>query len=280
MQNATFSDLRPSPIAGSWYSSDPAELKADIQGYFKKAPSPAFGGEVVSLIVPHAGHVYSGLTAAHAFKALDGRHYDKVVLVAPSHHAYRSALLTTGHQAYWTPLGAIPVDHTSLESLELPIEPVRHDQEHSLEIELPFLQTLLPQGFDLLPIVMLEQSEITAQSLGQALAQWANSLSGQKRVLLVASSDLSHFHSESQANLLDGQIINALKTMDPAELHRVARLGKGEACGLGPMAAILTASGLLGANHLTITDYRTSAAVNHDHRSVVGYVSAVITKPT
>ena len=83
MQNATFSDLRPSPIAGSWYSPDPRNFKADIQGYFKKAPSPAFGGEVVSLIVPHAGHVYSGLTAAHAFKALDGRHYDKVVLVAP-----------------------------------------------------------------------------------------------------------------------------------------------------------------------------------------------------
>lgn len=279
MRNATFSDLRPSPIAGSWYPSDPTELKAEIQSYLKKAPFPAFDGEVVSLIVPHAGHIYSGFTAAHAFKALDGCHYDKVVLVAPSHHAYRSALLTTGHQAYWTPLGAIPVDYASLESLNLPIEPVRDDQEHSLEIELPFLQTLLPKGFDLLPIVMLDQSERTAQSLGQALARWVSSLSAQKKVLLIASSDLSHFHPERQANLLDSQIINALESMDPAELYRGGQTGRGEACGLGPMVAILTASGLLGANQLTITDYRTSATVNHDHRSVVGYVSAVITKP-
>ncbi len=279
MQKKPLTDLRPSPIAGSWYSDDTAELEASIRGYLDRASTPNLAGEVVSLIVPHAGHIYSGLTAAHAFKAIEGKHFHRVVIVAPSHHSYPATLLTTGHQAYWTPLGVIPVDHEALESIDLEIRPVRNDREHSLEIELPFLQVLLPDGFSLVPIVVLDQSSETMSNLGEALAKWIKSLPAGEKTLLVASSDLSHFHHESTANRLDKQIADALAEMSASRLYQVARQGLGEACGLGPMAAILTASKALGADQVTIADYRTSAEVNHDKSSVVGYVSAILTRP-
>jgi len=279
MQKKPLTDLRPSPIAGSWYSDDAAELEASIRGYLDRASTPNLAGEVVSLIVPHAGHIYSGLTAAHAFKAIEGKHFHRVVIVAPSHHSYPAPLLTTGHQAYWTPLGVIPVDHEALESIDLEIRPVRNDREHSLEIELPFLQVLLPDGFSLVPIVVLDQSSEVMSNLGEALAKWILSLPAGERTLLVASSDLSHFHQENTANRLDKQIVEALSDMSASKLYQVARQGLGEACGLGPMAAILTASKALGADQVTIADYRTSAEVNHDKSSVVGYVSAILTRP-
>ena len=278
MQKKPLTDLRPSPIAGSWYSGDPAELDLDIHTYLDEAALPNITGEVVSLIVPHAGHIYSGLTAAHAFKAIQGKHFHRVVIVAPSHHSNRARFLTTGHEAYWTPLGEIPVDREALANLEVEFEQVRNDREHSLEIELPFLQVVLPEGFHLVPIVVLDQSPDAMNELGQALAKWISNLPGGQKTLLVASSDLSHFHHEKIANLLDKQIVEALMEMSASKLYQAARQGTGEACGLGPMAAILIASKELGAECVTIADYRTSAAVNHDASSVVGYVSAILTK--
>ena len=278
MQKNPLTDLRPSPIAGSWYSGDAAELEAEINDYLDRASRPRLDGEVISLIVPHAGHIYSGLTAAHAFKSVEGRHFHRVVIVAPSHHSYREPLLTTAHEAYWTPLGAVPVDHDALKSFDVEITPVRNDREHSLEIELPFLQVLMPEGFSLVPIVVLDQSPEAMFELGEALAKWVNSLPVDQKTLLIASSDLSHFHQETLANRLDKQIIDALADMSADKLFQVSRQGTGEACGLGPMSAILTASKALGADHVTIADYRTSAAINHDTNSVVGYVSAILTK--
>ena len=171
------------------------------------------------------------------------------------------------------------MDHEALESIDLDFHSVRNDREHSLEIELPFLQVLLPDGFSLVPIVVLDQSSETMSNLGEALAKWIKSLPAGEKTLLVASSDLSHFHHESTANRLDKQIADALAEMSASRLYQVARQGLGEACGLGPMAAILTASKALGADQVTIADYRTSAEVNHDKSSVVGYVSAILTRP-
>lgn len=271
-------DLRPSPIAGSWYAGNPRELESAIRDYLQEAAQPEVPGEVISLIVPHAGHVYSGLTAAHAFRAIEGCVYQHVIIVAPSHHSYNAPLLTTGHDAYWTPLGAIPVDREAIHSLDLEIMPVKNDREHSLEIELPFLQVLLPEVFTLLPIVVLDQSQQAMKALGKALAGWVTTLPPDEKVLLIASSDLSHFHQEQQAHQLDKGIMDALTEVSADVLFRVVQSGAGEACGFGPMAAVLTASKILGANHVMVTDYRTSAEVNHDSRSVVGYASAVLSK--
>ena len=284
MDPAELSDPRPSPIAGSWYPGKPEVLRRTIEGYLEEATLPNFFGQPVGLIVPHAGYIYSGLTAAHAFKALKGSQFTRVIVLAPSHQPYRQSLLTSGHDAYSTPLGLVPVDHNTLIKLnELlkedggpELASVRKDQEHSLEIELPFLQMTLPDGFWLVPLMMVDQSASMVRLLSTALVKLIRSFPPEEPTLMVASSDLSHFYSERVANRLDGNLSKAVTEFDLDAFYQQKQRGEMEACGLAPMAAVLQTSHLLGADRVTIVDYRTSAAVTGDRSSVVGYLSAII----
>lgn len=287
MSNSEFTDIRPSPIAGTWYPADPIDLRDEIQDYLDRAVAPELTGEVFALVVPHAGHIYSGFTAAYAFKSLLGQNFQRVILLAPSHQPYSHPLITSDHQAYSTPLGLVPVDQAALEALTqlledsagISITPVRHDREHSLEIELPFLQVALPQGFTLVPLMLANQSHKLVSALAEVIVTYLQGRPAEEKTLLVASSDLSHFYSEKQANQLDSRVLQALKAMDDVALYRLNTTGTGQACGLGPIATVLLVSRQLGADQLSIADYRTSAAVTHDTGSVVGYGSAVITRP-
>jgi len=286
MGNTEYSDLRPSPIAGSWYPGKAPELRALVEAFLEKAAAPALSGDIQALLVPHAGLVYSGLTAAHAFKTLIGSCFSRVILLSPSHQYYREPLLTSGHEAYATPLGTVPVDREALSSLRAllqvsrgpDITPIRRDREHSLEIELPFLQVVLPQGFSLVPLMLVNQSLDLVSALSTALAGYLLTLPPQEKTLLVASSDLSHFYTEEQANLLDKRVLSALEAMDVFELFTLNASGQGQACGMAPILTVLNTCRKLGADKLVIADYRTSADVTHDQDSVVGYGSAVITR--
>jgi AmmeMemoRadiSam system protein B len=276
-------DIRPSPIAGTWYPGNPLKLRSSIEAYLAAAPVPVLPGAVVGLVVPHAGHIYSGPVAAHAFNTIKGKQFDTVVIVSPSHQYYREAILTSAHQAYATPLGTIPIDkslvdaisHHVSQTLGFGMEPIANDEEHSLEIELPFLQVVLKQPFSLVPIMLRDQSPSTAHALADAIA---GNIKG-KNTLLVASSDLSHFHSETQANRLDQAILDQVAAFNPDGLYTVHAAGAGEACGLGAIATILWASHSLGADHVQVLIHNTSAAITGDTHSVVGYGAAVITSP-
>jgi len=284
MDPAELSDPRPSPIAGSWYPGKAEVLRKTIENFLDEAVVPEFEGQPAGLIVPHAGYIYSGLTAAHAFKTLQGRKFTRVIVLSPSHQPYRQPLLTTGHDAYATPLGLVPVDREALRTLNilfyegggLELASVRRDQEHSLEIELPFLQTVLPEGFGLIPLMMVDQSASMVRLLSSALVRLIRSFPQDESILLVASSDLSHFYSERVANRLDGNLAQAVQEFDLNAFYEHKQRGEMEACGLAPMATVLQTSRLLGADQVTIADYRTSAAVTGDRSSVVGYLSAVI----
>ncbi len=286
METQQFRDIRPSPIAGTWYPGNAAELRAQVEAFLEKAAAPALSGEILGLVVPHAGLVYSGFTAAHAFKTLIGSSFTRVILLSPSHQYYREPLLTSGHEAYATPLGQVPVDREALSALGMllqvskgpDITPVRRDREHSLEIELPFLQVVLPQGFKLVPLMLVNQSMDLVKALSDALAGFMLTRPPEEKTLLVASSDLSHFYTEKQANQLDKRVLSALEAMDVFELFMLNTSGKGQACGMAPILSVLRTCRNLGADKLVIADYRTSAAVTHDADSVVGYGSAVITK--
>ena len=276
--------MRPSPIAGTWYPGDPFDLRQIVEGFLEKATAPDVRGQVTGLIVPHAGLIYSGLSAAHAFKTLIDRSYQRVILLSPSHNPYEPRLLTTAHEAYATPLGEVPVDHGSLVSLagELDEEGVsfralRADREHSLEIELPFLQVTQPGGFTLVPLMLRDQTRHVARVLSESLCVLLKSYPVEEKTLLVASSDLSHFYTESEAGRLDHRVIDALETMDVNRLYELNQTGKGQACGLGAIATVLLTLQKISPQSLTIADYRTSAAVTQDRSSVVGYTSAVIT---
>jgi len=255
-----------------------------IEGFLEEAVLPRFEGQPLGLIVPHAGYIYSGLTAAHAFKALQGRQFVRVIILSPSHQPYRQPLLTTAHDSYATPLGLVPVDRKALGRLNSLLKEeegpelvsIRRDQEHSLEIELPFLQITLPAGFGLVPLMMVDQSASLVRLLSAALVKLIRSFPQEERTLLVASSDLSHFYSERVANRLDGNLAQAVQEFDLDTFYQHKKRGEMEACGLAPMATVLQTLRLLGADQVTIADYRTSAAVTGDRSSVVGYLSAVI----
>jgi len=278
----TISEVRPSPIAGRWYSANPHALSESIDGYLAAAQIPPLDGSVVALIVPHAGHQYSGPVAAYAFKAVSGLKIDLVAVVSPMHQYLPHPLLTSAHQAYATPLGVIPVDCDAVAAVNEALEAalgfglsaVAYDSEHSLEIELPFLQRVLSGPFQLLPIMMRDQAPETAHVLGQALAK---TLAG-RSTLLVASSDLSHFYPQQQAVQFDAAILEQVACFSPEGLFEVESQGKGFACGLAPIAAVLWAARDLGANQVQVLHHATSGDVIGDFSSVVGYGAAVVLK--
>lgn len=281
-------EVRPSPIAGQWYPADPRRLAAQVDQYIDAAHLPELGGEVVAVMVPHAGHLYSGPVAGYAFAALRGLSPDLVVVVSPMHYPYYEPLLTTAHAAYATPLGEIPVHRQALQTLDgylrqtlgFGLAAVAQDPEHSLEIELPFLQRALAGPFSLLPIMVREQGERTAQCLGQGLARLileSPELAG-KNTLLVASTDLSHFYSQAVANQLDGEMLRQVEAFDPAGVIRVEEEGKGFACGRGALAAVLWAAKGLGADGAQVLRHATSGDVTGDYDRVVGYGAAAFTR--
>jgi MEMO1 family protein len=278
----TIKSVRPSPIAGTWYSANPSQLRKTVQGYIDDAVNPDLPGEVIALVAPHAGYIYSGGVAGHAFKTINGRHFDYVCVLSPMHQYFSQPLLTSAHTAYRTPLGEIPlaadklalINDLLLEKMGLGLTPISHDQEHSLEIELPFLQAALEGDFTLVPIMMRDQSRQVAKALGEVLA---NVLTD--NCLLVASSDLSHFYTETQANKLDHRVLSALLDFSPEGLFDLKAQGQGQACGLAPIAATLWSAAGLGATDVTLLKYETSAATTGDASSVVGYGAAAITRP-
>jgi AmmeMemoRadiSam system protein B len=275
-------DLRPSPIAGQWYPAQAERLATNVDGYIKSAALPEIPGEIVAVIVPHAGHRYSGPVAGHAFAAIRGLSPELVTVISPMHQAYLQPLLTSAHDAYETPLGIIPIDRESVSSLNallhktlgFGLTAVRRDQEHALEIELPFLQQALAGAFSLLPIMVRNQSPSVVQALGSALAQ---TLKG-KNTLLVASTDLSHFYPQEAANQLDQEMLRRIEAFDPLAVLQAEEQGKAFACGRGAVAAVLWATQDLGADKVTVVNYATSGDVSGDYQQVVGYGAAVVTR--
>ncbi len=275
------SDIRPSPIAGSWYTKDPARLSQQLDDYIANAEVPALKGEVLAVIAPHAGHIYSGATAGYAFRAVQGKTYDRIAVLSPFHNFHFTPLLTTAHKAYGTPLGNIEVDQPALAQLSaqlekkgLSITPIACDGEHSLEIELPFLQRAIKNDFKLLPLMLRSQVMEHAKTIGLALA---DVLKGQS-VLLVASSDLSHFYTVSQAETLDAEVLKQIEAFSPEGLYKADKEGTGFACGLPAIAAVLWAAKALGADRAQVLHHSTSADQTGDTGSVVGYGAAVVLK--
>ncbi|MBM4422993.1 MAG: AmmeMemoRadiSam system protein B [Chloroflexi bacterium] len=269
--------VRPSPIAGQWYPGRPEQLKKTVDAFLENAAAPEVPGMLIGVVAPHAGHRYSGAVAAHAFRAVIGLKVDTVAVISPMHYPYSAPLLTTGHDAYWTPLGEIPVDGEALAAIqaacETPITPVNEDPEHSLEIELPFLQRALP-SFKLIPIMIRNDSASVCEALAQALAAV---LQG-RRCLLVASSDLSHFYPQGVADKLDSYMLAQVEAFDPLGVLKAEEEEKGFACGKGAIVAVLMAAKLLGAKGVRVVKHATSGDVTGDYSSVVGYGAAIIWK--
>ena len=271
--------LRPPAVAGTFYPDDPVALRSEIEGYMAQAEAPVnVESELLALVVPHAGYSFSGAVAADAYQLIKGRKFDLVVVVAPTHHHYFDgvSIYSAGH--YQTPLGEVEVDRGLADELirkypEINFVPEAHRFEHSLEVQLPFLQVVLG-GFTLLPMIMGQQSWSQALKLAEVVTQLAAS----RRILLIASTDLSHFHNAVKAKQLDQQIVAAVKSFDPVAFWSLIKNRQAEACGAGSLLSVMLAAQKMGANRAQILSYRHSGEVCGDNSRVVGYLSAVFTK--
>lgn len=271
-------DIRPSPIAGTWYPGNPDRLMRTVDDFLNRADTAVITGKIWGVVAPHAGYRYSGQVAAHAFACLKGLQPDLVVVISPLHQMHHASLLTTAHDAYETPLGVVEVDRAAVEQVRQALQKlgvgltaVSHDHEHALEIELPFLQQVLG-SFTLLPIMLRNQDPLIAQALAQALA---GALKG-RDAILIASSDLSHFYPQALANEFDGEILRRVAAFDPQGVLTAEEEHVGFACGRGAIAAVLWAAQALGADQVTILNYATSGDATGKFDSVVGYGAAVI----
>ncbi len=274
--------MRPSPIAGQWYEGEPKALARSVNSYLDHTQLPELRGEVIGVVAPHAGHQYSGPVAGYAFAALRGRTPDLVAVLSPFHNLHNAPLLTSAYDAYATPLGTIPIDDVSVQelntllksSLGFGLTRISSDPEHSLEIELPFLQRALKSEWKLLPIMVRAVEPRVSQALGKALAKVLQA----KNAILVASTDLSHYYTQESALAFDNVMLSKIEAFDPMGAFEAEREDKGFACGLGALTAVLWACKELGADTVKILNHATSGDVTGDYSGVVGYGAAAILK--
>jgi hypothetical protein len=269
--------VRPAAVAGTWYPDEPKALRAAVDGFLAAVTPSPVPGRLVALVSPHAGLRYSGAVAAHAYALLRGRTDLTVVLVGPSHRMAFEGVSVYARGAFATPLGEIPIDEPVAQSIldasdAMTDDAGPHRAEHSLEMQLPFLQRLVP-GLRLVPLLMGNQTRLEVDALADALAR---ALAG-RDALLVASSDLSHYHPAPLANELDASVVRDVKEFDPERLMDRLEAAPSHACGGGPMVAILKAARALGATRATVLRYADSGdAGEHDKSRVVGYLAAAL----
>jgi AmmeMemoRadiSam system protein B len=265
-------------VAGRFYPDDPVELGEMVDGMLDEAggdPQSALGG-----IVPHAGLVYSGICAAHVFKRL--AFPDIVVILAPNHTGRwdnRGGAGAWNGGSFLTPLGPVEVDNGFVSRLEQECELVAHDAaahrfEHAVEVELPFLKRVAPES-RLVPLVLAwddwYRCQMLATALAHVVAEWPD------KVVLLASSDMTHYEAADGAELKDKKALEAVQRLDGAGLLDVCERENVTMCGRAPAAVVLEAAKQLEAKRADVVDYRHSGWVSGDNSSVVAYAGVLIT---
>lgn len=266
--------VRPPAVAGMFYDDSPVTLQKYIDTFLAQVKNPPLQGKLQGIVSPHAGYVYSGLTAAHAYKLLEGKHYECVFLVGPSHREYFDRISIYSGDAYETPLGKVSIHKEIRSALAKELNTIivsssGHRSEHSLEVQLPFLQRVLGD-FSFVPIIMGDQRRQLCDQLADAIVRTA----GQKDILLVASSDLSHYHPSREARLLDNRVIQEVENFDADAFLDKLEEESFEACGGGPIAVVMRAAHQLGANKAKVLHYCNSGDITGDNSAVVGYLAA------
>jgi AmmeMemoRadiSam system protein B len=265
--------VRACQVCGLFYPEDPVELADLVDGLL--VPGPQGEEPIHGLIAPHAGYEYSGGVAGAVYGKIRGKKFDRVVVISPSHAEFFEGATVYDGDAYATPLGEIPVDDEFCRLLVeggVVSQSIRgHGREHALEVQLPFLQRAIGE-FSLIPIVIGHQSPEVCFELGAGLGEILKT----RDALIVASTDLSHFHTDREARVLDKRVMARISSFEEDRLMEDLESGYAEACGGGPVVALLTAMRHRGYSRSQIVAYATSADASGDYDRVVGYTGAVI----
>ena len=268
-------NVRKAAVAGTWYPGSAPALAAAVDRHLAKTTRDV-PGDLVALIAPHAGLMYSGPVAAHAYRLLRGRVFDVAALVGPSHFVGFDGVSVYPSGGFETPFGVAAIDEMCASALvdvssAVHEHPVAHTREHSLEMQLPFLAHLAP-GVPIVPLVMGYQTADTARALGDALAAVLHG----RRALVIASTDLSHYHDAKTAADLDGVVVDCVSRFDADGLQNALDVRPDHACGGGPTVAVMRAARLLGAREAVVLNYADSGDVSGDKSAVVGYLAAAL----
>ena len=270
--------IRKPVAAGSFYSCSEQSLRAEIDAYMQDVPEIEFAPKrIFGLISPHASYTCSAPTAAFGFQLLRNYSFRKAVILSPSHSDYFTGISIYDGDAYETPLGIVPVDRQlcmviAEKSATAKLSDVGHRSEHALEILLPFLQVIFPDGISIVPAII---GATSAGDLSEFAAVLAESVNPDDTVI-IASSDLSHYYPQTIAQQKDDHFIKLLEDYD------LDALGLGyddqslEACGLGPVLVLMHYTQIIGKPKCRVLDYRTSGDTCGDKMQVVGYASAVV----
>ena len=271
--------IRDNSGAGMWYPANPTDLRQTIDLYLSRASSTPPEGKIITGIVPHAGYGYSGQVAAYTYRLIQNMPFKRVVLLGFSHRVPFRGFSVSQYSGYKTPLGVALIDQDFSRAL-LSVSPRKEwvpqaeAQEHSLENQIPFLQTVL-KDFKMVLVFMGEQDFQTCSLLASELTRL---LANTTDTLILASTDLSHRHTDQQARTLDGDFVRHVREFAPEALAKAVASGSCEACGAGPAIAAMLAARQLGANRSVILHYANSGDVTGDRRQVVGYLSAAVVK--
>lgn len=277
-------NVRQPGVAGAFYPADPKALTAMIDELLAHASPPPINDPILAVVAPHAGYQFSGPVAAYTYDELKGRKFSRVVVIAPSHYEAFDFTSVFDGDAYATPLGTVPVDKAFAAQLVKMSPTIRFSSqghtptpqgaEHALEVELPWLQRVLG-NFELVPVVMGDQSYESSRALGVALAKLIH---GSSDTLILASSDLSHYHPYDEAVKIDHKTLNALQEWDYFSMSQNFEMRVWEACGGAPIVAAMIAAERMGANQAMLLKYANSGDTTGDHSRVVGYSAVALVK--
>jgi AmmeMemoRadiSam system protein B len=280
--------IRRPTQAGAFYEGNAESLKIQIENCFlqefgpKKRPEINKNGprKIVGLVCPHAGYMFSGSVAANAYYELasDGKP-DIVVILGPNHTGYGSGLAVVSEGFWRTPLGDVEVDGETAngivrETRIVDVDELAHRFEHSVEVQLPFLQYLYGSEFRFVPICFQMQDLASAVEVGKALTKV---LAG-KNAVVIASSDMTHYEPQGNAAAKDMAALKAVEAMDERRFYSIIEKQNVTACGYGPIAALITAAKGLGATEAKLLCYKTSGDTTGDYSSVVGYAAVCFKK--
>jgi MEMO1 family protein len=269
-------NLRLPAVAGQFYPAEPDSLQRDVDGYLTAAAGESEISQAIACLVPHAGYMYSGHVAGEVYRRLPAR--SSYIVLGPNHFGRGAPLALMASGTWLTPLGQVPLSPALAQAIRGPCPALTEDArahatEHSLEVQLPFLQR---RGavFTLLPISIGVSDYETLETLGHAVSQGVQSSA--ERVLIIASSDLNHYEPDSVTRLKDGKAIDRILNLDPKGLYQTVFRERISMCGFGPAVTMLVAAKDLGAKNAELIKYATSADAGGPVDSVVGYAGIVV----
>jgi AmmeMemoRadiSam system protein B len=261
--------MRTCAVAGMFYPRDPSHLEQLLEKFFS-GTNPGPEGNSLGIVSPHAGYIYSGQVAAHAFASIEPGFSGTFVVIGPSHRGYINCVSTIPWE---TPLGIVDTDDEFVKSLDIETDEFSHRDEHSLEVQVPFIKYRFPRA-RIAPIMMGQQDYTSAMRLAEKIGEAIRRTKRQVRI--VASSDFSHYVPEHKAKSDDLYAIEPLLNFDTKEFYRRIEERRVTACGYGPVAAMITACKNLGAKTVELVRYATSGDVTGDRREVVGYAAITV----